>query len=71
MAKIIKSIKDMIEAFLAEVEGQDNYNQIAMELMTLDTDVIADGVNMYQECYDGLVELGEQRLADKYIKPLI
>ena len=61
----------MIDTILDEVEDQDNYNQIARELMVLDTDVIADGINMFQECYDKLVEIGEGKLADKYIKPLI
>ncbi|WP_099321107.1 hypothetical protein [Anaerococcus sp. Marseille-P3625] len=71
MAKVIRNIKEMINEILKEVEGQDNYRAIVFELMPLDTDLIVDGENRYQECYDALVELGEQRIADKYIKPLI
>lgn len=71
MAKVIRNIKEMINEILKEVEGQDNYRAIVFELMPLDTDLIVDGENRYQECYDTLVELGEQRIADKYIKPLI
>lgn len=71
MAKVIKSIEEMIDEILNEVEGQDNYREIAMIVRTLDTDVIIDGANIYQDCYDMLKEIGEQQLADKYIKPLI
>lgn len=71
MAKVIKSIEEMIDEILNEVEGQDNYREIAMIVRTLDTDVIIDGANIYQDCYDMLKEIGEQKLADKYIKPLI
>lgn len=71
MAKVIKSIKEMINEVLDEVEGQDNYREIAMIVRMLDTDVIIDGANIYQECYDMLKDIGEQKLADKYIKPLI
>lgn len=71
MAKVIKSIDEMIQSILEEVDGQENFAEIASTVEYLKSDLIIEGENKYQTCYDGLVELGEQRLADKYIKPLI
>ena len=36
MIKDIKSIKEMIDEILHEVEGQENYREIAMIVRTLD-----------------------------------
>lgn len=71
MIKDIKSIKEMIDEILHEVEGQENYREIAMIVRTLDIYVIIDGANLSQDCYDMLDYIGEQKLVDKYIKPLI
>lgn len=71
MIKDIKSIKEMIDEILHEVEGQENYREIAMIVRTLDIYVIIDGANLSQDCYDMLDDIGEQKLVDKYIKPLI
>lgn len=71
MAKVIKSIDEMIQSILEEVDGQDNFGEIASAVESLKSDLIIEGENRYKNCYDYLVELGEQKLADKYIKPLI
>ena len=71
MAKVIKSIDEMIQSILEEVDGQDNFGEIANTVEYLQSDLIVEGENKVQTCYDCLVELGEQKLADKYIKPLI
>lgn len=71
MAKIIKSIDEMIQSILEEVDGQENFGEIASIVEYLKSDLIIDGENKAQICYDELVELGEQRIADKYIKPLL
>lgn len=71
MAKVIKSIDEMIQSALEEVDGQDNFGEIASTLEILKSDLIIEGEDIFQICYGALVELGEQKLADKYIKPLI
>lgn len=71
MARVIKSIDEMIQSILEEVDGQDNFGEIASTIGYLKSDLIIDGENKARTCYDELVELGEQRIADKYIKPLI
>ncbi len=71
MAKVIKSLDEMINSILKEVDGQDNFNDIEMVIESLKSDLIISGENRYKNCYDCLVELGEQKIADKYIKPLI
>lgn len=71
MAKVIKSLEDMKTEILKEVDGKDNFRSVTTVLNALLSDDVIEGVNKTQRCYDHLVELGEQKLADKYIKPLI
>lgn len=71
MAKVINSLEEMKTEILKEVDGQENFRDVLTVINTLLSDVFIDGVNKAQNCYDHLVELGEQKLADKYIKPLI
>ena len=71
MAKVINSLEEMKTEILKEVDGQDNFRDVLTVINTLMSDVFIDGINKAQRCYDNLVELGEQKLADKYIKPLI
>lgn len=71
MAKVINSLEEMKNEILKEVDGQDNFRDVLTVINALMSDVLIDGVNKAQRCYDNLVELGEQKLADKYIKPLI
>lgn len=71
MAKLINSLEEMKNEILKEVDGQDNFRDVLTVINALMSDVLIDGVNKAQRCYDNLVELGEQKLADKYIKPLI
>lgn len=70
MAKVIKSLEEMKNEMLKEVDGQENFNDVLTAIDMMMSDVFIDGVNKAQRCYDHLVELGEQKLADKYIKPL-
>lgn len=71
MAKVINSLEEMKNEILKEVDGQDNFRDVLTVINALMSDVLIDGVNKAQRCYDNLVELGKQKLADKYIKPLI
>lgn len=71
MAKLINSLEEMKNEILKEVDGQENFRAVSTALNIMLSDDVVDGVNKAQNCYDHLVELGEQKLADKYIKPLI
>lgn len=71
MAKVINSLEKMKNEILKEVDGQENFRSVSTVINSLLSDDIPDGINKAQRCYDNLVELGEQKLADKYIKPLI
>lgn len=71
MAKVINSLEEMKNEILKEVDGQENFRSVSTIINSLLSDVFIDGINKAQRCYDHLVELGEQKLADKYIKPLI
>lgn len=71
MAKVINSLVEMKAEILKELDGQENFRAVSTALNIMLSDDVVDGVNKAQNCYDHLVELGEQKLADKYIKPLI
>lgn len=71
MAKVINSLEEMKKEILKEVDGQENFREVSTVLNIMLSDDMLDGVNKAQNCYNHLVELGEQKLADKYIKPLI
>ena len=71
MAKVINSLEEMKKEILKEVDGQENFRDVSTVLNIMLSDNIVDGVNKAQNCYDHLVELGEQRIEDKYIKALI
>lgn len=71
MAKVINSLEEMKNEILKEVDGQENFREVSTVLNIMLSDDMLDGVNKAQNCYNHLVELGEQKLADKYIKPLI
>lgn len=71
MRKDIRSIGELIQSILEEVDGQDNFGEIANIVEYLNSDLIIVGENRYQTVYESLVHIGEQELADKYIKPLI
>lgn len=71
MAKVIRTIDEMIKNILEEVDGQDNFGEIANILDYVNSDVITKEENRYQTIYESLKEIGEDRIADKYLKPLI
>lgn len=71
MAKVINSLEEMKKEILKEVDGQENFREVSTVLNIMLSDDMLDGVNKAQNCYNHLAELGEQKLADKYIKPLI
>lgn len=71
MAKVIRTIDEMIKSILEEADGQKNYGKIDNILSYLNSDVITKEENRYQIVYESLVDIGEEKLADKYIKPLI
>lgn len=71
MAKVIKTIDEMIKSILEEVDGQDNFGEIYDILEYLSVDVISKEENRYKTIYEMLKEIGEDRIADKYLKPLI
>ncbi|WP_311486606.1 hypothetical protein [uncultured Anaerococcus sp.] len=71
MAKVIRTIDEMIKNILEEVDGQDNFGEIANILDYVNSDVITKEENRYQTIYEALKEIGEDRIADKYLKPLI
>lgn len=71
MAKVIKTIDEMKKSILEEVDGQDNFGEIADILEYLSLDVVTGEENRYQKIYEMLKEIGEDRIADKYLKPLI
>ncbi|WP_308748397.1 hypothetical protein [uncultured Anaerococcus sp.] len=71
MAKVIKTIDEMKNSILEEVDGQDNFGEIADILEYLNLDVVTGEENRYQKIYEMLKEIGEDRIADKYLKPLI
>lgn len=71
MAKVIKTIDEMKKSILEEVDGQDNFGEIADILEYLNLDVVTGEENRYQKIYEMLKEIGEDRIADKYLKPLI
>lgn len=61
----------MKNSILEEVDGQDNFGEIADILEYLNLDVVTGEENRYQKIYEMLKEIGEDRIADKYLKPLI
>lgn len=71
MAKVISTMKELQQAILEEVDGQDNFGEIASILDSLFYDVVTDGENRYKDIDEMLRGIGEDKLADKYIKPLI
>lgn len=71
MAKVIKTIDEMKKSILEEVDGQDNFGEIYDILEYLSVDVISKEENRYKTIYEMLKEIGEDRIADKYLKPLI
>lgn len=71
MAKVINSLEEMKNEILKEVDGQGNFRDVSTVLNIMLSDDIVEGINKAENCYNHLVELGEQKLADKYIKPLI
>ena len=71
MAKVIRTIEEMKKSILEEVDGQDNFGEIYDILEYLSVDVISEEENRYQTIYESLIDIGEQKLADKYLKPLI
>ena len=71
MTKVIKTIDEMKNSILEEVDGQDNFGEIADILEYLNLDVVTGEENRYQKIYEMLKEIGEDRIADKYLKPLI
>lgn len=71
MAKVIKTIDEMKKSILEEVDGQDNFGEIADILEYLNLDVVTGEENRYKTIYEMLKEIGEDRIADKYLKPLI
>lgn len=71
MAKVISTIDEMIKSILEEVDGQANYGEIDNILSYLNSDVVTKEENRYQTIYESLIDIGEQKLADKYLKPLI
>lgn len=71
MGKVIKTIDEMKKSILEEVDGQDNFGEIADILEYLNLDVVTGEENRYQKIYEMLKEIGEDRIADKYLKPLI
>lgn len=71
MAKVIKTIDEMKKSILEEVDGQDNFGEIADILEYLNLDVVTGEENRYKTIYEMLIEIGEDRIADKYLKPLI
>lgn len=71
MAKVIRTIDEMIKSILEEVDGQDNFGEIANILDYVNSDVITKEENRYQTIYEALKEIGEDRIAEKYLKPLI
>lgn len=64
-------MKELQQAILEEVDGQDNFGEIASILDSLFYDVVTDGENRYKDIDEMLRGIGEDKLADKYIKPLI
>ena len=71
MAKVISTVKELQQAILEEVDGQENFGEIANILDSLDFDVIRDGENRYKDIDEMLRGIGEDKLADKYMKPLL
>lgn len=71
MAKVIKTIDEMKKSIYEEVDGQDNFGEIYDILEYLSLDVISKEENRYKTIYKMLKEIGEDRIADKYLKPLI
>lgn len=70
MAKVIRTIEEMKKSILEEVDGQDNFGEIYDILEYLSVDVISEEENRYKTIYEMLIDIGEQKLADKYLKPL-
>lgn len=71
MAKVISTMKELQQAILEEVDGQDNFGEIASILDSLFYDVVTDGENRYKDIDEMLRGIGEGKLADKYMKPLL
>lgn len=71
MAKVINSLEEMKNEILKEIDGQENFRDASTVLNIMLSDDVVEGINKAENCYNHLVELGEQKLADKYIKPLI
>ena len=71
MEREINSIRDLIDMILEEVDGQENFGQIANILEYFNSDVIIDGENRFETVYESLCAIGEKDLADKYLKPII
>lgn len=71
MAKVISTMKELQQAILEEVDGQDNFGEIASILDSLFYDVVTDGENRYKDIDEMLRGIGEDKLADKYMKPLL
>lgn len=71
MAKVISTMKELQQAILEEVDGQDNFGEIASILDCLFYDVVTDGENRYKDIDEMLRGIGEDKLADKYMKPLL
>lgn len=64
-------MKELQQAILEEVDGQDNFGEIASILDSLFYDVVTDGENRYKDIDEMLRGIGEGKLADKYMKPLL
>lgn len=71
MERKINSIGELIDRILEEVDGQENFGEIACILEYFSSDVITGEENRFETVYESLCAIGEKKLADKYIKPII
>ena len=71
MEREINSIRDLIDMILEEVDGQENFGQIANILKYFSSDVLTGEENRFETVYESLCAIGEKDMANKYIKPII
>lgn len=71
MEREINSIRDLIDRILEEVDGQENFGEIACILDYFSSDLICIGENRFETVYESLCAIGEKDIANKYLKPII
>lgn len=71
MERKINSIGELIDRILEEVDGKENFGDIACILEYFSSGVITGEENRFETVYESLCSIGEKKLADKYIKPII